>query len=132
MRNTILWILQIFLGVYFVAVGILHFIVPEGLPSVMEWMYDLSDTMHVISGTAEILGGLGLILPSITRIRPELTVWAAVGLMVVMAGAAVYHIGREEWQSLPGNLLTFAVLGFIAYGRWRLEPIGPREPATGA
>lgn len=130
MRNTILWVLQLFFGVYFVIVGVLHFIVPEGLPSVMEWMYDLSDTMHVISGTAEILGGLGLILPSVTRIRPELTVWAAVGLMAVMAGAAIYHIGREEWQSLPGNLITLAILGFIAYGRWRLEPIAPRESVT--
>lgn len=132
MRNIVLWILQVVLGIYFIAVGILHFVVPEGLPDVMEWMYDLSDTMHVISGTAEILGGIGLILPSLTRIRPELTVWAAVGLMVVMAGAAVYHIGREEWQSLPGNLLTLAVLAFIAYGRWKLEPIAPRDAEMAA
>ncbi len=130
MRNTVLWVLQIVLGVYFIAVGILHFIVPDGLPAVMEWMYDLSDTMHFISGTAEILGGLGLILPSVTRIRPELTVFAAVGLMIVMAGAFVYHVGRDEWASLPGNVLTFLVLGFVAYGRWRLDPIAPRESAT--
>lgn len=130
MRNTVLWVLQVFLGVYFVVIGVLHFIVPDGLPSVMDWMYDLSDTMHAISGTAEILGGIGLILPSLTRIRPELTVFAAVGLMIVMAGAAVYHVGREEWASIPGNVFTFALLAYVAYGRWRLESIPPREPAS--
>lgn len=131
MRNTVLWILQGVLGVYFIVVGIMHFIVPEGLPSMMEWMYDLSDTMHIISGTAEILGGIGLILPAATRIRPELTVWAALGLMAVMLGAAIYHIGREEWQSLPGNIVVLALLGYVAYGRWKLEPITPKA-AVGA
>ena len=46
-----------------------------------------------------------------------------------MAGAAVYHIGREEWQSLPGNVLIFAILAYIAYGRWKLEPIARRAAA---
>ena len=48
MRNTVLWVLQVLLGLYFIAVGIMHFIVPDGLPSVMDWMYDLSDTMHAV------------------------------------------------------------------------------------
>ncbi len=62
--NILLWILQIILGIYFTLIGVMHFIVPDGLPAPMAWMYDLSPTLHYISGTAEILGGLGLILPS--------------------------------------------------------------------
>ena len=57
--NAVLWVIQVLFGIYFVVVGVMHFVVPEGLPGPMEWMYDLSDTLHVISGTAEILGGLG-------------------------------------------------------------------------
>ena len=126
-KNTVLWVLQWLFGVYFVAIGVLHFIVPEGLPAPMEWMYDLSDTLHVVVGIAEILGGLGLILPSITRIRPQLTVYAAVGLMLVMVGAVVYHVDRGESQSVVTNVFIGAVMAFIAYGRLRLAPIPPRD-----
>ena len=125
-RNILLWVLQVIFGVYFIVVGVTHFIVPEGLPAQMEWMYEMSDTMHVIVGIAEILGGLGLILPAATRIRPELTVWAALGLVAVMVGAIVYHVAREEWASVPTNVVIAAIVGFIAYGRARLEPIEPR------
>lgn len=114
-------------GLYFVAVGIMHFIVPDGLPALMEWMYELSDTMHVIVGIAEILGGLGLILPSLTKIRPELTVYAAAGLVLVMAGAIVFHATRSEAASIGNNVFLMAVVAFIGYGRWKLEPIQARE-----
>ncbi len=93
----------------------------------MEWMYDLSDTMHVVAGIAEILGGLGLILPSITRIQPQLTVFAAAGLLLVMVGAVVFHIDRGESASVVTNVFIGAIMAFIAYGRWKLVPIPPRD-----
>jgi putative oxidoreductase len=127
--NRLVWVLQILVGIYFIAVGIMHFVVPEGLPDQMEWMYELDDTLHVVAGTAEILGGLGLILPGLTRIRPELTVWAALGLVVVMLGAAVWHAGRGEGVSITVNVLNAAVLAFIAYQRWRPHPLPSRTPA---
>jgi VIT1/CCC1 family predicted Fe2+/Mn2+ transporter len=127
-----LWAGQIVAGVFFIFVGINHFIVPEGLPGFMSWMYDLSTTMHVISGTAELLGGLGLILPAVTRIQPQLVPLAATGLAVVMLGAIVYHIGRSEFASVGSNVVWLLVTGFIAYGRFRLAPIEPKGAATTA
>ena len=82
-----LWVAQVAMGLFFLYVGILHFIVPEGLPATFDWMYELSDTLHFVSGTAEILGGLGLILPAVTRIQPQLVPLAAGGLVLVMLGA---------------------------------------------
>ena len=125
-RNILLWILQWFFGIYFILVGVSHFIVPDGLPAQMEWMYELSDTLHIIVGIAEILGGVGLILPSLTRIRPELTVYAAAGLVLVMVGAVIWHATRGEGASIGTNIVILLLVGFIAYGRWRLEPIEPR------
>ncbi len=121
-HNRILWVLQWVFGLYFIGVGVAHFIVPDGLPGPMEWMYDLSDTMHAITGVAEILGGLGLILPGLTGIRPELTIAAAIGLLLVMAGAIVWHVGREEFQNIGFNVVNAAVMAYIAYGRARLAP----------
>ena len=125
--NIILWILQILFGLYFVAVGVMHFVLPPGLPAPMSWMYDLSPTLHFISGTAEILGGIGLILPSITRIQPKLTVYAAYGLALVMVLAAGYHGLRGEFTNIGLNLLNAAILAFIGYGRARLHPIPDRN-----
>lgn len=131
--NRLLWVLQVLFGVYFIFVGVMHFVVPDGLPGPMEWMYDLSDTLHYISGTAEILGGLGLILPGLTKIRPELTVFAALGLIIVMLGAVVWHLPREEPANIVTNLVNAGILGFIAYGRWRLSPLpGSFEAAARA
>lgn len=125
--NTVLWIIQVLFGIYFIFVGIMHFIVPDGLPSAMEWMYDLSDGLHYVSGTAEILGGLGLILPGLTRIRPELTVAAAFGLVIVMLGAAMWHLGREgEIQSIVTNIVVAAVMAWVGYARWKLTPLESR------
>lgn len=124
--NTFLWILQWAFGVYFIVIGVLHFVVPEGLPAPMEWMYDLSDTLHIISGTAEILGGIGLILPGLTRIRPELTVYAAGGLALVMVGAIIYHAARGEASNTVTNVAIAAIMGYLAYARWKLTPIAGR------
>ena len=124
--NMLLWFLQIALGIFFVATGVIHFVVPDGLPAQLGWMYDVPDTLHVISGTAEILGGLGLILPSVTRILPALTVWAAAGLVVIMLAAAAWHLGRGEISNIVMNLVVAAALAFIAYRRAGADRIQPR------
>ena len=126
-KNTVLWVLQWLFGIYFIAIGVMHFIVPDGLPAMMEWMYELDDTLHIVVGIAEILGGIGLIVPSVTRIQPQLTVYAAAGLVLVMVGAIVYHAGRGEGPSIATNVIISALLGFVAYGRWKIAPIQPRQ-----
>ncbi len=128
--NRALWVVQILLGGYFVAIGVMHFVIPDGLPDQMAWMYDLSTGLHVVSGIAEILGGLGLILPAVTGIRTELVPLAATGLALVMVGAIVYHIGRSETQNIFFNVVLILVLGFVAYGRSVLHPHTPRVQAA--
>ena len=122
--HTLLWFLQVLFGIYFFAVGVMHFIVPPGLPAAMSWMYDLSDGLHIFAGTAEILAGLGLILPGVFKIKTWLTPLAAAGMIIVMIGAAVYHVQRGEILNIGINVLNAAVMAFIAYGRWKLRPLG--------
>lgn len=128
-QHRFIWILQWFFGLYFVAIGVMHFIVPEGLPEILSWMYDLDPTIHYITGTAEILGGLGLILPGLTGILPELVPLAAVGLAVIMVGAIVWHATRGEMLQIGNNVFLLAAMAYIAYGRWRLAPLGDRAAA---
>lgn len=130
--NIALWALQIVGGLYFIYVGISHFILPPGLPAMMAWMYELSPTIHVVAGVLEILGGLGLILPAITRIQTRLVPIAAVGLALVMIGAALWHIQRGEFANIGINIGNIVLLAFLAYGRWKLSPLKDRGKAASA
>lgn len=126
-----LWIAQYVAGIFFIYMGIMHFVVPEGLPETFAWMYDLSDPLHLITGTLELLGGIGLILPAVTRIQPRLVPMAAAGLALVMVGAVVYHLTRGEAVNVVSNLFWIAITGFIAYGRTVKHPIEPRHTGHG-
>ncbi len=125
--NIVLWVFQALLGVYFLFVGVTHFTLPPTLPAQMSWMYELSPTLHMISGTAEILGGLGLILPGLTKIQTRLTPLAGAGLVLVMVGALTWHIQRGEMQNVAFNVILALLVGFVAYGRWRLSPLADRS-----
>ena len=127
--NIVLWILQLLFGIYFFLIGVMHFIVPPGLPAQMSWMYDLPTWLHFVSGIAEILGGLGLILPAVTRVQTKLVPLAALGLTLVMIGAVIYHTRRGEYQNIGLNLFLAALLAFVAYGRWKLKPLADRSSA---
>jgi uncharacterized membrane protein len=127
--NVALWILQVILGICFVMVGITHFTVPPNLPAPMAWMYELPRGLHLLSGTAEILAGLGLILPGLTRTQTRLTRMAAGGLVLVMLGAASWHLSRGEAQNIAANLVLAALAGFVAYGRWKLSPLKDKGAA---
>jgi putative oxidoreductase len=108
-------------GIYFVGVGILHFVLPQGLPTFMAWMYELSDPLHAVAGTAEILGGLGLILPSLVGVAPRLTSGAASGLSLLMLGAAAWHGSRGEWAQILGNLVVAGIMAYVAVKEWRAQ-----------
>lgn len=40
-----------------------------------------------------------------------------------MAGALVWHASRSEGAQIGTNMLMAALVGFVAYGRWKLVPI---------
>ncbi|MBT3323496.1 MAG: DoxX family protein [Anaerolineae bacterium] len=125
--NIFLWVLQVLFGVYFLFIGVTHFTLPPGLPAPMSWMYELSPALHWFSGIAEILGGLGLILPGLTKIQTRLTPLAGLGLVLVMLGALTWHLQRGESQNIMFNVVLALIVGFIAYGRWKLSPLADKN-----
>ena len=55
--------------------------------------------------------------------------WAAVGIMIVMVSATVWHIMRGEISSAIITAVLLAMATFVAYARRRLLPIRPRHAA---
>lgn len=123
--NIALWVVQGLLAVFFLTHAVIKFTLPDGLPDVLGWVYDIPRLPNVAIGVLELLGAIGIVLPAITRIRRDLVVWAAVGLMLTMVGAAIFHLTRGEMISIPVNVVIFAMAAFVAYGRRAWAGISP-------
>jgi hypothetical protein len=123
--NIVLWILQILLAAAFFAHGWLVLAPP---PEIAVKMYEvLPRWFWVFLGVAELLAAVGLTLPGLTRIQPRLVGWAAVGIVVVMVSATIYHLARGEMSSALITLLLLAMATFVAYMRLRVLPIAVRR-----
>jgi hypothetical protein len=105
-----LWALQVLLALAFLAGGILHAFRFDRFAAMprMAWANDVGRTNMRVIGLLEIAGAIGLVLPAATGILPWLTVVAAAGLALVMAGALVFHLRRGE------PILANAILGGLA------------------
>ncbi|MFT6853842.1 MAG: putative membrane protein YphA (DoxX/SURF4 family) [Cyclobacteriaceae bacterium] len=97
--KILILILQILAAIAFIMTGMMKIFTPYEDLVIMEnmgWAEDFSATQITIIGILETLGGLGLILPMVLKKFPFLIPLAALGLALVMIGAIVTHIGREE------------------------------------
>ena len=123
--NILLWVLQILLAAAFVAHGWLFLFPPAAIVEQMN--ASLPRWFQVFLGIAEVLAAVGLTLPGITRIQPWLVAAAALGVMVVLISATVYHAIRGEMSSAAITLGLLAMATFVAYMRWRVVPIRSRQ-----
>ena len=131
--KVVLWILQVFLAVAFLAAGAMKLTQPLATLAVsLPWTADVPGALVRFIGVAEVLGGLGLVLPAATRILPRLTPIAAAALAIDMVLATLFHLVRGEAMIAPITLLLVALLAFVAWGRTTRAPIAPRAIATTA
>jgi hypothetical protein len=87
----------------------------------MDWTEDFPEPQIKGIGTLEVLAALGLILPALLDIAPELVGVAAIGVALLMLGAAATHLRRKEAQMVPVNLVIAAIAVFIAVMRFGPE-----------
>lgn len=93
--NIALWIVAGLLAVAYVASGGLKVIMSKQKTAASgpatEWVEDSSPGAVKTIGVLEVLGGLGLTLPAAFGIASELVPLAALGLAMIMVGAATPH-----------------------------------------
>ena len=115
--NVLLWVVQIMIALAFLGAGILKVTKSrEELQPTMEWVEDFSPGTVRFIGAAEVLAGVGLVVPSLTGIAPVLSAVAAVGLVLLMAGATITHVRRHE--VVPNAVVTVALLAMAAFVAW--------------
>ncbi len=123
-----LWITQVLVFAFFVAVGAVKLFTPMSqLASMMPWPGQYPEAFVRTIGIIDIAGGLGILLPSLTRIKPALTVLAALCCAVLQIFAAVFHIYRGEASLTPTNFVLFVLCAFVLWGRRSKASILPRQ-----
>ncbi len=121
--NVFLWVLQVIIGLMFLAAGGMKVSRPkEVLQPQQPWVEDFSQGMIRIIGWLEILGAIGLIVPALTGF-PILVPFAAIGIGLVQLGAIVVHARREEWQNVAVNVLIIVLVAVIIWGRFGPESL---------
>ena len=125
--NRLLWVLQVFLALAFLAHGLLLLFPPAAIVDQMNAA--LPRWFQVFVGVAEVLAAVGLTIPGLTRIQPWLVPAAAGGVMIVMVSATVFHVARGEMSSAVTTVVLLAMATFVAYMRVRTAPIRSRRPA---
>lgn len=119
--NIALWIAQGLLAAIFLFAGGMKLILPvEEMTKEMA----LPGLFLRFIAVCEVLGAFGLILPGLLRVRPGLTALAAAGLVIVMIGATVVTLATGGIANALIPLVVGILAAFVAYGRWRLAPLG--------
>jgi DoxX-like family len=75
-------------------------------------------------GAMEVPAAIGLVvLPAALGVAPILAPLAAVGLVLLMLGAAVTHLRRNELQMLAANLVLIVLALVVVRGHHTAQPL---------
>jgi uncharacterized membrane protein YphA (DoxX/SURF4 family) len=120
-----LWVAQGLLAVAFLAAGATKLRQPKEklAQNNMAWVEDFSQGAIRLISAAEVLGALGLVLPALTGVLPWLTPLAALGLALLMAGAAYTHLRRKEGSAVVPPTVLLLLAALVAVGRFFVVPL---------
>ena len=118
MVNLIIWTVQVFLALFFLAAGAPK-IIGRGLE---QWtgFSEMPRPLVILIGLTEVLGAVGLVLPMATGILPWLTPLAAIGLAIIVLMASGFHIRADERLNALETTLWASIAAIIAISRWDL------------
>lgn len=122
-----LWIVAGLLAAVYLLGGGAKLVMPKdtiaGTTASAGWVADFSAGSVNAIGTLEVLAAVGLILPAALDIVPILVPMAALGLAMIMVGAVVTRIRRDETTYMMADLAYLALAGFVAWGRLGPVPL---------
>jgi uncharacterized membrane protein YphA (DoxX/SURF4 family) len=107
--NIVLWVIAGLLAAAFAASGLMKLTQPkEKLATNGPWVEDFPLVTVRAIGALEVLAAVG----------PVLVPLAALGLVLLMAGAAITHLRRHETSVLPINAVLLILAAIVVWGRF--------------
>ncbi|MFD9412042.1 DoxX family protein [Streptomyces sp. NPDC059989] len=123
--NLALWIVTGLLAAAYLVGGAFKVITPKekiaASGSSGRWVEEFSAGGVKAIGTLEVLAAVGLVLPAVLHVAPVLVPSAALGLVLLMLGAAIIRIRRHEPKLVMVDLGYAALAAFVAWGRFGPE-----------
>ena len=119
--HILLWVLQVLLSATLIWAAFAKLFQPiEQLKVMWPWTGEVSPTVVKLMGIIDLLGALGLLLPSLFRFKPVLTPVAAIGIVLLMVSASVFHISRGETSQIGFNIVFGLLAAVVVYGRFKI------------
>lgn len=113
--TTAMWIAASILFVSYTVTGLVKLVLPvASIPRRLQWVHATRPRNVRAMGVVNLLGGLGVMLPPLTGMMTWLTIVAAVGLVIVQAGAIRIHIAFRDFVTLPVNILLLLLAAYLA------------------
>ncbi|WP_411110534.1 DoxX family protein [Streptomyces sp. c-19] len=123
--NLALWIVTGLLAAAYLLGGAFKVITPKekivASGRSARWAEDFSAGGVKTIGALEVLAAVGLVLPAVLGSAPVLVPLAALGLVLMMTGAAITRIRRHEMTFLVVDLAYLALAAFVVWGRFGPE-----------
>ena len=122
--NLALWIVAGLLAVAFAAGGISKLVIPKEKIAQLpggKWVEGVSADFVRATGVLDLMAAAGLILPATLDIAPVLVPVAAVGVVLLMIGAAIVRLRFGSPKAILGDATYLALAAFVAWGRFGPE-----------
>jgi uncharacterized membrane protein YphA (DoxX/SURF4 family) len=118
--SALLWTFQIVLALVFAGSGTAKSTMskPRLLETGQTGVRDYPLPFIRFIAVCELLGAVGLVVPWALHLVPRLTPIAAIGLGVIMIGAARAHARLHEPRNVAANLVLLAMSMVVAIARW--------------
>jgi uncharacterized membrane protein YphA (DoxX/SURF4 family) len=118
--SVVLWVVAGLLAAAFLAAGVMKLTQPRErlAASGLAWTEDFSAGQLRAIGALELAAAIGLVVPAAIDVAPVLVPLAALGLALMMIGAAVVHLRRSEASMLPVNAVFLGLAAVVAWGRF--------------
>jgi uncharacterized membrane protein YphA (DoxX/SURF4 family) len=118
--DVVLWIIAGLLAAAFLAAGIMKLFLPKEklAASGLVWTEDFSAGQVKAIGALELAAAVGLVVPAAIDVVPVLVPLAALGLVLMMIGAAIVHLRRGEAQMIAVNAALLIPAAVVAWGRF--------------
>ncbi|WP_282638692.1 DoxX family protein [Sphingobacterium thalpophilum] len=108
-------IVQVLLAVVLLWAGYTKLFTPQAKLSAM-WPWTAGNpTLVMVAGVFDILGGVGVVLPSLLKVKPQWTLYAAIGIILLMFSAAIFHIARGEVSDIGINVFVIILAGVVSW-----------------
>lgn len=123
MFDTIVWIAEWFLAVFFLMSG-LPKITGRGID---RWtgFGDVPRGMTLLIGTSEIVAAIGLVVPVLAGRGEWTTPLAGLGIAVIALMASGFHMRNGEWLASLETILWASLATSVAIARWDKFATGP-------